>query len=59
VVLTIDSDWVISTDPSGELMAIRRDGSEVGRVAHGEIEVLAERTTDGELLTRSGEVALA
>jgi hypothetical protein len=40
-------DWVIADDGSGDLMAVRRDGSQVGYLAHGDIEVLAERAFRG------------
>ena len=40
---------MIADDNNGDLMAVRKDGSEVGYLAHGDIEVLAERDFDGEV----------
>jgi len=40
--LIYKEEWVIAEDRNGDLMVIRRDASQVGHVAHGQIEVLAD-----------------
>jgi hypothetical protein len=60
--LIVREEWVIADDNNGDLMAVHRDGSQVGYLAHGDIEVLAERDFDGEVkplkLPSTAEVAL-
>jgi hypothetical protein len=42
-------EWYIADDGAGELMAVRRDGGQVGYVARGDVQVLAERNIDGDV----------
>jgi hypothetical protein len=60
--LIVREEWVIANDNAGDLMAVRRDGSQVGYVAQGDIQVLAERDFDGEIkplkMPSHAEVAL-
>jgi hypothetical protein len=60
--LIVREEWVIADDNNGDLMAVRRDGSQVGYLAHSDIEVLAERDFGSEIkplkLPSPGEVAL-
>lgn len=59
--LILREEWYIADDGAGELMAVRRDGGQVGYVARGDVQVLAERDIDGDvrpLQQPADEVAL-
>ena len=43
--LIYKEEWVIAEDRNGDLMVVRRDGSQVGHIAHGQIKVLADLDT--------------
>lgn len=47
--LIVREEWVIADDNAGDLMAVRRDGRQVGYLAHGDIKPLAERDVGGEI----------
>ena len=48
--LILREEWVIADDNAGDLMAVRRDGGQVGYVARGDVQVLAERAFDGQIV---------
>jgi xanthine/CO dehydrogenase XdhC/CoxF family maturation factor len=37
---------VIGDDRNGDLMAVRKDGAQIGHISGGQIEVLAERDVE-------------
>jgi hypothetical protein len=47
--LILNQEWVIADDGAGDLMAVRHDGNEVGYLARGDIQPLAERALAGEV----------
>jgi hypothetical protein len=63
IVTLADDDlppWVIGPDQNGDLMAVRQDGSQIGHITRGQIQVLADRVL-GEirpLQPSAAEVAL-
>jgi hypothetical protein len=46
----LDEKWVVAEDRNGDLMAVRKDGGEIGHISHGRIEVLAELTESDQAL---------
>jgi hypothetical protein len=58
--LILNQEWVVADDGAGDLMAVRRDGGQVGYLARGDVQVLAERAFAGEVqpLQLADEAAL-
>jgi hypothetical protein len=48
--------WVIAPDANDDLMAIRKDGSQIGHLTHGTIEILADHAL-GEIRPLQRSVA--
>jgi hypothetical protein len=44
--LIYNEKWVIGDDRNGDLMAVRKDGAQIGHISGGQIEVLAERDVE-------------
>ena len=58
-VLILD-DWYVAEDLGGDLMAVRADGSQIGQIVHGRIEVIAEQALEGDVqdMLTPDEIAL-
>jgi hypothetical protein len=59
--LIVDDAWFIARDGNEELMAARKDGRQMGRIARGTIEPIAAVAVEGDvrLLQEPAETGLA